>query len=203
MNHQNRHTSFKFKLAAVAALFALTPMLAQAHHLPGQVSGFASGLSHPVLGLDHILVMLGVGLWAAQLGGRSLWLVPATFVSLMTVGGALGMMGVHVPMVETGILASVLVLGILIAAAARLPLAVSMGVVGLFAIFHGHAHGTEIPAAASGFSYAMGFVLATAGLHACGIGLGLAAQKQLPARLPVMRLAGAAIAVAGICLWLF
>jgi urease accessory protein len=144
--------------------------------------------------------MVAVGLWAAQLGGRARWLVPASFVSMMTVGGALGMMGVNLPLVETGILVSVLVLGILIAAAARLPLAASMAVVGLFAIFHGHAHGAELPAAASGISYALGFLLATAGLHACGLGLGLLAQKRIHA--PALRYAGAAIALTGICLCL-
>ena len=139
--------------------------------------------------------MVAVGLWAAQLGGRALWLVPAAFVSLMTVGGALGMAGVPVPMVETGILLSVLLLGVLIAAAVRLPLAASMAVVGLFAIFHGHAHGSEIPVAASGLAYGLGFVLATAVLHGCGLGLGLLAQKKFTA--PALRFAGAAIARGG------
>jgi len=195
---RNPLTSLKFPL--LLASLALLPALAQAHHLPGQTGGFASGLGHPLHGLDHILAMVAVGLWAAQSGGRSLWLLPLTFISLMTVGGALGLMGVQMPMVEAGILASVLILGVLIAAAARLPLAAGMTVVGLFAVFHGHAHGTEIPHAVSGVSYGIGFVLATLGLHACGLGLGLAAQNRF--NVPVIRFAGAAVVIAGLCLWL-
>jgi urease accessory protein len=200
MKNQPLNFFSKTKVPALIALFALTPILAHAHHLPGEAAGFASGLGHPLLGLDHLLAMVAVGLWAAQLGGRSLWLVPAAFVSLMTVGGALGMLGVHLPMVEAGILASVLLLGLLIAASARLPVFGAMALVGLFAIFHGHAHGAEMPAGASGISYALGFALATAALHGCGIGLGLLARKHASA--PVLRFAGAAIALAGLCLWL-
>lgn len=200
MKNQIHNSSFNLKLICGLALFALTPFLAQAHIVPGEANGFTSGLNHPLHGLDHILAMVAVGLWAVQLGGRSLWLVPATFVSLMTVGGTLGMLGVHVPMVEAGILVSVLTFGILIAAKARLPLILSMVVVGIFAIFHGHAHGTEIPMATSGLTYALGFVLATAALHACGIGLGMLAQKRRS--LPALRFAGAGIAMAGICMWL-
>ncbi len=188
----------KLKIISLAVLFA--PLLAQAHILPGEPNGFTSGFNHPLHGLDHILAMVAVGLWAAQLGGRARWLVPASFATLMTAGGALGMAGLHLPMVEAGIVVSVLALGIFIATAARLPVAASMAVVGLFALFHGHSHGTEIPAAASGLSYALGFVLATAALHGCGVGLGMLAQKQ--AATPAIRFAGAAIALAGICLWL-
>jgi urease accessory protein len=199
---KNRITLFSsnLKFAAVLALAGLMPALAEAHPFHGAANGFAGGLGHPLSGLDHILAMVAVGLWAAQLGGRSRWMVPATFVSLMVVGGALGMAGVHIPAVESGIAASVLVLGVLIAAAVRLPMFAGMALAGIFAIFHGHAHGTEIPAAASGFTYAAGFVLATIALHACGIGLGMLAQKRMA--MPALRLAGAAIAVAGICLWL-
>ena len=197
---KNQTSGMKSKIILLAALFALIPTLAQAHILPGEPNSFASGFNHPLHGLDHILVMVAVGLWAAQLGGRARWLVPASFVSLMIVGGALGMAGIHLPMVEAGIMVSVLVLGIFIATAARLPMGASMAVVGLFALFHGHSHGTEIPAAASGLSYALGFVLATAALHGCGVGLGMLAQKQTAA--PAIRFAGAAIALAGICLWL-
>jgi urease accessory protein len=200
MNHQLSGKSTKLKLASLAALFALTPVLAQAHTQPGQSNSFTSGLSHPLLGLDHMLAMVAVGLWAAQVGGRSRWLVPASFVTVMTLGGALGMAGVRLPMVETGILVSVLVLGLLITAAVRLPILASMLVVGLFALFHGHSHGTEIPAAASGLLYALGFILATAALHGCGIGLGTLAQKRVGT--PVVRFAGATIALAGVCLWL-
>ncbi|MDB6110093.1 MAG: hydrogenase/urease accessory protein [Pedosphaera sp.] len=200
MKTQLRNPWFNFKLVAVLGSVSLLPALAQAHPLPGQANGFASGLNHPLHGLDHILAMVAVGLWAAQLGGRALWLVPATFISLMTVGGMLGMTAVPVPGVEAGILVSVLVLGLLVASAARLPLAASMALAGLFAIFHGHAHGTELPAAASGLSYGLGFVLASVGLHACGMGVGLLAQKRFT--VPAIRFAGGAIALGGLCLWL-
>jgi urease accessory protein len=199
MKTQTCKTSSNFKLTTLLAAFALLPVLAQAHPGHGLTNSFASGLNHPLHGLDHILVMLAVGLWASQLGGRSRWVVPVTFVSLMTVGGVLGMLGLPLPMVETGILVSVVAMGVLIATAARLPLAASMALVGVFAIFHGHAHGTEIPAAASGLNYALGFVLATAFLHACGLGLGLLAQKRLT--MPALRFAGAAITLGGVCLW--
>jgi urease accessory protein len=199
MKNQIRNTSSQLKIAALA-LLALTPFLAQAHILPGEPHSFSSGFNHPLHGLDHMLAMVAVGLWAAQLGGRALWLVPASFVGFMMFGGAVAMMGVHLPMVEPGILASVLILGMLVAGAARLPLAAAMALTGLFAIFHGHAHGTEIPLAASGLIYALGFALATTLLHACGIGLGLLAQKRLP--VPALRFAGAGIVVAGICLCL-
>src|SRR5262249_25638018 len=144
MNTQTRIISNKNKLA-LAALVALTPVLAQAHILPGEAHGFTSGLNHPLHGLDHILAMVAVGLWAAQLGGRALWVLPASFVGFMTLGGALGMSGMHLPLVEAGIIASVVALGIFVAASARLPLLASVAVTGLFAMFHGHAHGTEIP----------------------------------------------------------
>jgi urease accessory protein len=193
------HPQSNRKLAGLLALVALTPALAQAHPGHGNVHSFMGGFSHPLTGFDHILAMVAVGLWAAQLGGRAMYLVPAAFVSVMTLGGALGMAGVPLPMVETGILVSILVLGLLIAAAIRLPAMAGMAVVGLFALFHGYAHGTELPAAASGLTYAMGFIVATICLHAVGIGLGLLAQKKLPA--PAIRWAGAAIVAAGVCLW--
>lgn len=198
MNTQNRNP--RVKLLALLGAAAFLPALAQAHPFHGPTNSFASGLSHPLLGLDHILAMVAVGLWAAQLGGRALWLVPTAFVSLMTVGGLLGMAGVPIPGVEAGILASILALGLLIAAAARLPLAASVALVGLFALFHGHAHGTEIPVAASGLAYGLGFVASTALLHACGMSLGILARKQ--SAVPMLRFAGAVIALAGVCLWL-
>ncbi len=172
---------------------------AYAHVIPGDVRGFGSGFAHPLSGLDHILAMVAVGLWAAQLGGRARWLVPASFVGVMALGGALAMAGLRVPFTEEGIMLSVLVIGILIAVAARFPLVASMAMVGLFAFFHGHSHGTEMPANAIGYAYGAGFVLATALLHATGITIGLGAQRF--SRLPVIRFAGAAIAVAGACLW--
>jgi urease accessory protein len=182
-------------------LFVLVPALAQAHPgLPGHTHGFGNGLLHPLTGLDHICAMVAVGLWAAQRGGRARWLVPATFVSIMIVGGALGVGQVGIPYVEQGIAASVLVLGIFIAAAIRLPLATSMVVVGLFALFHGYAHGAEMPATASGFAYGIGFVLATASLHLCGIGIGLFAKRFTTTQL--VRYLGGGIAACGVYLCL-
>ena len=193
------HSSLISKLFLLALCFLL-PSLAQAHVSPGHSNGITNGLSHPLLGLDHLLAMLAVGLWAAQLGGRARWLVPATFVGLMTAGGAMGMAGFALPFVEGGVLASVLMLGVLIAAAVRLPLAASMAIVGLFAVFHGHAHGTAMQAGSSGLAYGLGFVLTTAGLHVCGLGLGgLAQQHSKP---PLLRYAGAALALIGLGLCL-
>jgi len=171
---QMKSTSRVFVLI-VATL--LLPLLAHAHVGVGETGGFLHGLGHPSSGLDHICAMIAVGLWAAQMGGRSIWAVPLTFVSVMALGGVLGMIGINVPFVETGIVISVLTLGVLIAASVRLPLVASIIIVGLFAIFHGHAHGTEMPGTASGLAYGAGFILGTAFLHACGIGLGIAIQK--------------------------
>ena len=179
--------------ALFATALALSPTLAHAH--PGHAAvDFAGGFAHPLLGPDHLLAMLAVGLWAAQLGGRARWFVPAAFVSVMTLGAALGMTGAHLPLVEQGIIASVLVLGVLIAAAARLPLAASVALVGVFALFHGFAHGAEMPASANG----LGFVLATAALHAVGLALGATAGKF--ARIEWVRFAGAAMAVTAVFL---
>jgi urease accessory protein len=174
------------------------PALTEAHVGVGQAHGFGPGLAHPITGLDHICAMVAVGLWAAQRGGRALWLVPLTFVSVMAIGGLLGMAAVSIPFVERGVVASVLVLGVLIAAAVRLPLVVSVVIVALFALFHGHAHGAEMPETASGFAYGLGFVMATAALHLCGIGIGMAAQRAGTAR--VVRYAGGAMAVCGLYL---
>lgn len=177
------------------AIFAL-PVLAQAH--PGHDGhdltwDFTSGAAHPLSGWDHLLAMIAVGLWAAQLGGRSRWLVPAAFVSVMALGAVLGHAGLALPGVEQGIAASILILGLLIAAAVRLPAPAGMALVGIFALFHGVAHGAEMPATAGGLSYGAGFIVATAGLHAVGLGLGFALQKQRT----VARLAGGAVALAG------
>jgi urease accessory protein len=144
--------------------------------------------------MDHVLAMVAVGLWAAQLGGRARWALPATFVSLMAAGAALGMGGISVPGIEQGIMASVLVLGLLVATAARLPLAAGAAIVGGFALFHGFAHGSEMPANASGFAFGAGFVFSTLLLHAVGLAIGLFAQAS--ARTPLLRVAGLAV-VAG------
>ena len=144
--------------------------------------------------------MLAVGIWAAQVGGRAIWAVPSTFVSVMIIGGILGITGIAVPFVEPGIIMSVLILGALIAVAARLPLVLSMLIVGLFAMFHGYAHGAEMPVAASGLFYGIGFALATALLHLSGISVGVLFQKT--ARVQIIRYAGATIAMAGVYLFL-
>jgi urease accessory protein len=183
-------------LAAVAVVCG--PATAHAHVGVGPVHDLLHGLEHPLTGLDHIGAMVAVGIWAAQRGGRAIWLVPLSFVSVMTLGGALGMAGVKVPFVEPGIVLSLIVLGVFIAAAVRLPLAASVAIVSLFALAHGYAHGAEIPAAASGLSYAAGFIIATACLHAVGIGFGLLTQRMHASQL--VRFAGAAIAVCGLYL---
>jgi urease accessory protein len=183
------------RVFAVLAPILLLPSLAHAHVGVGETGGFLHGMGHPLSGLDHICAMVAVGLWASQMGGRAIWAVPLTFVGVMALAGALGMFGFRVPFVETGIVVSVLTLGVLIAAAVRLPLSSSMIIVGLFAIFHGYAHGAEMPETASGLACAAGFVAATAFLHACGIGLGIAIQKL--ASPAVVRFAGIAIVFCG------
>lgn len=178
--------------------FLLAASAAQAHTGAGSTHGFMYGAEHPFGGLDHLLAMIAVGLWAAQLGGRSLWAVPLTFVGIMSLGGILGMAGIGLPFMEIGILASVLALGVAVAAAVRLPLAWSMSLVGFLALFHGQAHGMEMPADASGVAYAAGFIFATAALHASGIAAGLL-FKNLSTPL-LTRAAGACVALLGV--WL-
>ncbi len=160
-------------------------------------NGFIAGFGHPFNGLDHVLAMIAVGLWASQLGGRAQWWVPTVFVGAMILGGMLGTMGMAMPWVEPGIVASVLILGVLVAAALRLPLAASSLLVGVFALGHGLAHGAEMPALAAGLSYGAGFVVATACLNLLGIGLGSAGQRLRRAPVALVRLAGAAVAVTG------
>jgi len=176
----------------------LLPTFAYAHVGAGEASGFMHGLTHPLIGLDHICAMVAVGLWATQMGGRSVWVVPLTFVSLMALGGALGMMGISLPFAETGIVLSVLMLGILIAASIRLPLWLSSCMVGLFALCHGHAHGAEMPESASAMTYAFGFILSTATLHTLGIMFGLGMHRLADKQ--VMRWAGACVALCGVYL---
>ncbi len=183
----------------LTSVLALLPVLAHAH--PGHSHfGFAAGAAHPVSGIDHILAMFAVGLWAVQLGRRAVWAVPASFVAMMTMGGALGMAGIPMPYVEQGIAVSVLLLGLLVATATRVPVAASMLLVSAFALFHGHAHGAEMPASAQGFSYGAGFLVATALLHGSGIVTGLLARKF--AKETWLRAAGGGIVVCGCALLL-
>src|SRR4051812_16893097 len=193
-----RNTLQRFAAVALAAAIAviLAPSSAFAHTGIGPAHDLLHGLEHPLTGLDHILAMFAVGLWAAQRGGRAIWSIPLTFVLVMTLGGALGMSGVSLPFVEQGIVLSVVILGVLVVGAVRLPLPVSAGIVSVFALAHGYAHGAEIPSAASGLSYALGFAAATALLHAAGISFGLSMQQGRSAQL--VRYAGAAIAIGGL-----
>jgi urease accessory protein len=172
-----------------------------AHTGAGDVHGFTHGFLHPLGGLDHQLAMILVGVFAWQLGGRALWLVPATFVLVMAFGGYLGVAEGQIPLVEIGVAVSVIVLGAVVALGVRAPVAVAMAVVGVFAIFHGHAHGSEMPMDASGAIYALGFMLATALLHAVGILIGFAIGKigDVSGR-TVFRVAGGAASVAGLAL---
>lgn len=193
-------TLLLFLLATVSLTVAASPALA--HTGAGSVSGFSAGFGHPIGGLDHVLAMVAVGILAAQMGGKSVWLVPASFVGMMMVGGALGIGGVALPFVEAGIVGSVIVLGAVIAVGRRLPVGLAMALVGLLAVFHGHAHGTEMPATASGIEYGIGFVMATAMLHALGVGLGIGAERLADRVGPVaVRASGGAIAAAGVLLF--
>ncbi|BAN50867.1 HupE/UreJ family protein [Metapseudomonas resinovorans] len=177
------------------ALF-LTPAMAFAH-AGHDHAGVLSGLAHPVTGLDHLLAMLAVGLWAAQQQGNARWILPLTFVGTMLLGGLAGFAGAELPLMETGIAGSVLALGLLVAVAVRPPLWLAMGLTALFALAHGVAHGLELPELSSPWGYAAGFVAATAALHAAGYGL----VRVLPqAAAPLVRLAGGASAGAGV--WL-
>ncbi len=190
-----------FRVLAIAGALALAPSLAFAHTGVGATHGFVHGFMHPVTGLDHVLAMVTVGILAWQMGGRAIWLLPASFVSLMAVGGALGMGGFDLPYVETGIALSVVVLGAAVAMGVKAPLAFAMGLVGMFAVFHGHAHGAEMPETAGGLSYGLGFMLATALLHLAGLGLGFAIGRLGETSGQAwVRGAGAAISLAGVAL---
>ena len=190
-------------LAFTVATLAATTVSTAAFAHPGQVeaSGFATGFAHPIGGLDHILAMIGVGLFAWMLKGRALWLVPAAFVGMMAIGGMLGVFQVSVPMVELGIALSIVVIGALVALGKSIPVAAAMAIVGVFAVFHGHAHGTEMPETMSGMAYGFGFMAATAVLHAAGIGAGFAIGKIGEVRgFRVARVGGAAMAAIGVAI---
>ncbi|MCU0937844.1 MAG: HupE/UreJ family protein [Burkholderiaceae bacterium] len=180
----------------VAVLLALLPIVAVAHEEAGQAAGFLAGLAHPVSGADHVLAMVAVGLWGAQLGAPAIWLLPVTFPLVMAFGGFLGLLGVSLPGVELGIAASAILLGAMVALQARPPLALAALLVAFFAVFHGHAHGTELPAGQSGLLYSVGFVVATGVLHAVGISIGLV-HRWAAGRI-VLRAGGAAVSLAGI-----
>jgi urease accessory protein len=196
-------TTFRFRLPAALALGALLAawgLPAEAHILSASGASWAQGFEHPFSGLDHILAMVAVGVWAAQTGRPALWVLPVVFPLAMAAGGLLGVAGVPVPGIEAGIAASVLVLGLLIAFQAKPPLAISVALVASFALFHGHAHGTELPQAASPALYGLGFVVATAILHLIGLGIGYV--MRLPKGMLAIRIGGGAIAIAGVLLFI-
>lgn len=171
---------------------------AAAHTFGAEGAGFAQGLAHPFGGIDHLLAMVAVGLWAAQRGGRALWAVPAAFVAMMALGGIAGALGVTLPLVEFAIAVSLVVLGLAVTLSIRLPVAASALLVGLFALFHGHAHGSELPETASALTYGIGFVAATAALHAIGVAIGTLLKRDAGKLL--VRLGGAGIAATGLVL---
>jgi urease accessory protein len=182
-------------VALLAALvFASRP--AVAHIVDGSATGgFLGGFAHPLFGLDHAVAMVAVGLWGAFLGPPAIWLLPITFPIVMAVGGAIAILGVPVPGLEIGIAASAIVLGSMIALAARLPLAIASLIVGAFAIFHGHAHGAELPPGTDAVAFSVGFVMATGLLHLAGIALGL--LTHWPVGRMGVRAAGVGIALVG------
>ena len=169
---------------------------AGAHQESGQAAGLLSGLAHPVSGLDHVLAMVAVGLWGAVLGPPAIWVLPVAFPVVMALGGLMGLVGIPVPGVEIGIAVSAIVLGAMVLAEVRPPLWLAAGVVAFFAIFHGHAHGRELPEGASALLYSFGFVVATGLLHAAGILLGVAHRWSAGRQL--VRAAGGGVALAGI-----
>lgn len=169
---------------------------ASAHEGAGIIGGFSSGFLHPILGWDHVIAMVAVGLWGAFLGNPAMWVLPVVFPLVMAFGGALGVMGISIPAVETGIAASAVVLGAMVAFAVRPPIWIAAVIVGAFAIFHGHAHGTELPSAANPLAYSLGFVIATGLLHLCGIAFGLVVRW--PAGKIAVQAGGGLIALAGV-----
>jgi urease accessory protein len=180
---------------ALALLASCWAQAALAHVQQAQAAGLLTGLLHPISGPDHVLAMVAVGLWGAQLGMPAIWVLPVAFPLVMAMGGMLGFLGVPIPGIEIGIAASAIVLGTAVAFELRPPLVVAALVVGCFAIFHGHAHGTELPQGQSALLYSLGFVIATGGLHALGIGIGTVRNRPWGRRW--LRVAGATVAAGG------
>jgi urease accessory protein len=180
-------------LALIAALAICEP--AFAHVEEGSANGLVSGLLHPIMGPDHLVAMVAVGMWGAQLGAPAIWVLPIVFPVVMAVGGLLGVFGVPLPFIEVGIAVSALLLGLAVAASFRAGLVVTAVLVGVFAIFHGHAHGTELPSSANALSYGIGFVISTGLLHLAGILIG--ALTQWPSGAVAVRACGALVAMTG------
>jgi urease accessory protein len=190
----------QMRLSLVAALIVFLPSYAFAHVEQGQATGFLTGLQHPWSGLDHVLAMIAVGIWGAQLGIPAMWLLPLTFPMVMSLGAMMGLLGIPLPGIEIGIALSAILLGTMVVGEVRPKLVIAALLVGFFAIFHGHAHGTELPAGQSGMLYSMGFVIATGCLHGIGITLGLV--HRWPQGRLALRVAGAFITVMGVTfLW--
>ncbi|MDX1643678.1 MAG: HupE/UreJ family protein [Thermoanaerobaculia bacterium] len=183
---------------AVLALLgsSVLPAPVLAHVGPGEVGGFLTGLGHPVSGLDHVLAMVAVGVWGAQLSAPAIWMLPVAFPMTMAVGGLLALLGLPLPAVEVGIALSAVALGGLVLGRVRPPLALALAIVGAFALFHGHAHGTELPAGESAVLYSLGFVISTGLLHAGGIAIGLV--ERWPVGHVLLRLAGLVVLLGGL-----
>ncbi len=185
-----------FLLAGSGIVVLAWPLLAWAHEETGQAAGFLAGMLHPVSGLDHVLAMVAVGFWGAQLGAPALWMLPVAFPMVMAVGGMLGLMGILLPGVELGIAVSAVALGAMVLGEVKAPLGAAAALVGFFAIFHGHAHGTELPDGTSGLYYSIGFVTATGLLHAAGIGFGMIHSR--PRGPAILRAAGGLVLLGGL-----
>jgi urease accessory protein len=200
INFMNEKTPQRTVFLALPAALAvlLAPGAAFAHVGVNPVHDLLHGLEHPLTGLDHICAMFAVGLWAAQRGGRAIWSLPLAFLLVMTVGSVLGIAGIILPFVEQQIVLSVILLGVLIAAALRLPMPISILTVGLFALAHGNAHGAELQASAAAVPYVLGFLTSTALLHAAGIAFGLAMRRAQATQF--VHLAGVTIAACGLYL---
>ncbi len=179
-------------------LTLLFTQTAFAHTLGAHDASLYQGFLHPLSGLDHLLAMLAVGVWAAQIGGRARWLIPSAFVTMLGLGGGMAMLGWTLPQFELGIAASVVVFGLLIVGAARLPISVSMGIASLFALFHGYAHAAEMPQATAPGLYALGFIASSAMLQGLGVVVGMVSYNRWPSRL--LRLGGIGLTAAGV--WL-
>jgi urease accessory protein len=190
-HHPRSYVTSVFTL--VAGLFLSGTALAHSGY--DHVHGVLAGISHPIGGLDHLLAMLGVGIWAAQMGGKSRYLMPLSFVGVMLLGAALGMSGFSLPYIEEGILASVMVVGLLLSLALTMPVMLSAGLVGFFAVFHGFAHGAEMPITSGAFAYMSGFALSTAALHLAGVFGAQAIKEQI--RESATRITGLILMLAG------
>jgi urease accessory protein len=193
-----RRARARGRCVLLAAAFA--PSLAEAHLVKGEAAGFLSGFIHPISGLDHVIAMVAVGLWGAQLGAPAIWMLPVAFPLVMAFGGFLGLLGVPLPGSEIAIALSAVALGAAVAAAWRPPLLAAAALVGVFGLFHGYAHGSELPPGGNALLYSAGFVLATGLLHLCGVGLGLLGRFSWGP--PAVRLAGAGV-LAGGCAFLY